>query len=1496
MKKKSEKIQDPAELRKLAEQQLVFRSDALINDEKRLLHELQVHQIELELQNEALQNALIQADEARSAAELAQERYTELFDFAPMAYFILDADDVIQKTNFSGAKLLGIERSKLSGQKFIHHVSPEDRPSFNRFLEEVFSNKNKRTCEIKLQTGETPCYIAIEATVNKTQNTCLMTALDISERKQHEEYQRESNAFITSILNSLTTQIAVLDTQGVIIAVNNAWIEFGKENGLTEASHNMLGVNYLDACKTKVDHFLCDEAETAYTGISGILAGGQQSFTLEYPCHSAYEQRWFRMTASPLKGTHYGAVVSHENITQRKVAERIAEQRHLDILEDQTEFICCFKADGTLLYVNQAFCKLFGKSSESLMGKTWNPIALSEDVPLIQEKLNSLSPSNPVVTIENRIVTAGGVIRWGQFVNRAFFDENGVICEMQSVGRDITEQKQAEVAIQLENRKIKGLLSTASDGIHILDEAGNIIEFSDSFAEMLGYSHEETARLNVVDWEAQIPKDQLGDFVKGLIAQARKFETKHRRKDGIILDVEINSNSVEIDGKHYLYASSRDITERKQMEEALRVAQKQIDLAMEFGEIGVWDLDLIHDTAWRSLEHDRIFGYESPPPEWGFEICLQHVVPLDRAVFSQAFEEAFLTGKLFFECRIIRPDQSLHWITARGRVLFDEKAKPMRMLGIVADITERKRVELEREQYFRFFHLSMDSMCIADPYGCFKQVNPRFMQLTGYEETELLAKPFLDFILPEDRQKTLDEMKQQVAGRPSMQFENRYVCKDGRVMLLSWSAYFDKSASVTYATAHDITDLRQAEEALRNSEQLFRTLAEAEPQIVWMTRPDGWNIYFNQHWVDYTGLTLEESYGHGWNTPFHPDDQKPAWDAWTLATQADEAYSLECRLRRKDGVYRWWLIRGVSLHYEVGNIVNWIGTCTDIEEIKQAEQKLKFAASVFTHAREGIMITADDGTIIDINEAFCLITGYCREEVLGNKPSLLKSGRHDKEFYAALWRSLIEKDHWYGEIWNRRKNGGVFPMIETISAMYDTLNNTRQYVALFSDITRLKEHELQLQHIAHFDALTSLPNRVLFADRLNHAMTQAQRRGQLLAVAYLDLDGFKSINDNHGHEAGDLLLMHISNFMKQTLREGDTLARMGGDEFVAILPDLTSTESSIPMISRLLAAAAQPVPADNLVFQVTASLGVTFYPQAEEVDADQLLRQADQAMYQAKLSGKNRYHFFDAVTDSNLRGHHENLNRIREALSAGEFVLYYQPKVNMRTGTVVGLEALIRWQHPERGLLPPSLFLPVIEDHLLAVEIGNWVIETALSQIDIWRDTGLHIPVSVNVSARQLQHAGFVEGLREALAAHPNVRPSSLELEVLETSALEDIVQVSQIIETCKGIGVEFALDDFGTGYSSLTYLKRLPFTFLKIDQSFVRDMLDDPDDLAILDGVLSLATAFSRQAIAEGVETLEHGNMLLHLGCELAQGYGIAHPMPAANILSWSAAWQPDP
>ncbi len=813
---------------------------------------------------------------------------------------------------------------------------------------------------------------------------------------------------------------------------------------------------------------------------------------------------------------------------------------------------------------------------------------------------------------------------------------------------------------------------------------------------------------------------------------------------------------------------------------------------------------------------------------------------------------------------------------------------------LLQSLAKREKSLKESEEHFRnFFEHNSSVMLLIEPSsGKIIDANAAAVAYYGYTKAQLTDASINDInILPpaqllEERKRALREQ------RNHFLFRHRLASGEVRDVEVYATPMETSGRSLLFNIVHDITDRKKFESMLLESEARLRAIIENEPECIKIVDAGGRLVHMNPAGLAMIEAdSLQQVAGYQVADLLAPEYRKNYMEMHQRVL-AGETAQFEFEIIGMKGRRRWLETHAVPMQ-DHGETVQ-LAVTRDITGEKRAEEKLHLAASVFTHAREGIMITDADGRVIDVNDTFTHITGYSRDEVLGEKPNILNSGHQSKEFYQGMWHDLIVNGHWYGEVWNRRKNGEVYAEMLTISAVRDNHDITRHYVALFSDITVIKEHEKQLEHIAHYDALTALPNRVLLGDRLHQAMSLAQRQDKRLAVAYLDLDGFKVINDSNGHETGDQLLMVAASRMKEALRDGDTLARLGGDEFVAVLFDICDIEASVPVLTRLLTAAARPVHVGNQVLQVSASVGVTFYPQAEEVDADQLLRQADQAMYQAKLAGKNRYHIFDAEHDRNIRGHHESLEHIRRALTRNEFVLYYQPKVNMRTGMIIGAEALIRWQHPEQGLLPPASFLPAIEDHELAVELGEWVIDTAMCQMELWHDAGLDIPVSVNICARQLQQANFVERLRMLLAAHPEIAPSCIELEVLETSALEDLARASQVINDCRELGVTFALDDFGTGYSSLTYLKRLPVARLKIDQSFVRGMLSDPDDLAILEGVLGLSTAFRREVIAEGVESAEHGAMLLQLGCELAQGYGIACPMPARELLDWSFTWKP--
>jgi len=562
---------------------------------------------------------------------------------------------------------------------------------------------------------------------------------------------------------------------------------------------------------------------------------------------------------------------------------------------------------------------------------------------------------------------------------------------------------------------------------------------------------------------------------------------------------------------------------------------------------------------------------------------------------------------------------------------------------------------------------------------------------------------------------------------------------------------------------------------------------------------------------------------------------------------------------------------------------------------QSVEEKLQLLARIFSDTNEGILITDAKQNIIDVNPAFCQITNYNKEEVIGKSPRILSSSKHTPEFYKNMWQTIDEHGHWQGEVWNRKKNGNLYAELLSISSLKDEHGNTLNYIGLFADITQSKEQQSKLELMAHYDVLTQLPNRALFTDRFNQAIAHCKRSKSLLGVCFLDLDHFKPINDNFGHNVGDQLLIEVAQRILKNIRAEDTVSRQGGDEFALLLGDIESFSQCEQMLKRIHHSLSQPYFINGECHNITASTGVTLYP-LDDANIDTLMRHADQAMYQAKLAGRHSYRLFNAEQDQKTIEKHHQLDEIQLALTNNELCLYYQPKVDMTTGKVFGAEALIRWLHPEKGLIPPLDFLPTIEGTELEISIGNWVINEALKQLNVWHKQGIILEISINISSNHLQSPHFVSELETALAKHTNVDAKFLQLEILESSALGDLYIIRNIIKTCiEVLGVGIALDDFGTGYSSLTHLKNLSADTIKIDQTFVRDMLDDPNDYAIINGVLGLASAFDRKVIAEGVETTEHGLMLLIMGCKQAQGYGIARPMPANVFPEWLKNYKPN-
>jgi len=553
-------------------------------------------------------------------------------------------------------------------------------------------------------------------------------------------------------------------------------------------------------------------------------------------------------------------------------------------------------------------------------------------------------------------------------------------------------------------------------------------------------------------------------------------------------------------------------------------------------------------------------------------------------------------------------------------------------------------------------------------------------------------------------------------------------------------------------------------------------------------------------------------------------------------------------------------------------------------ERKSAEDELKLAASVFNENVEAIMIADRDTNILRVNPAFCRITGYSIEDIVGQPTSVLKSGRQDPEFYAGFWQALLDNGVWQGEIWNRRKDGAVIPVWQTISVVRDRFGEVDHFISIFSDISEKKMSEERIYHLAHYDALTGLPNRMSFHNEFEEALSHAKRHGRRVALLFLDLDQFKLINDASGHPAGDELLKQVALRLKQTLREEDIVARLGGDEFTVLLDDIPSVEDVDLVAEKILQTLATPFHLDHSELVITTSIGISVFP-GDGDDASTLLKNADTAMYRAKAQGRNNSQFFTAEMKTHASERLRLESAMRAALKNNEFLLHYQPQVDTLSGEIIGLEALVRWQHPERGLIPPGVFIPVAEDSGLIVPLGEWIMKEACSQYRKWQDAGLEpVRIAVNLSGRQFVRQDL-RGMVEKLLDDAGIAPGAIELELTESTIMEHVEETVETLKTLRELGVYLSIDDFGTGYSSMAYLKRFTIDKLKIDQSFVRDLATDSDDAAIVIATIAMAHALNLTVIAEGVETEEQLQFLKDHGCEQMQGYYFSRPLPVDDI-----------
>ncbi len=684
---------------------------------------------------------------------------------------------------------------------------------------------------------------------------------------------------------------------------------------------------------------------------------------------------------------------------------------------------------------------------------------------------------------------------------------------------------------------------------------------------------------------------------------------------------------------------------------------------------------------------------------------------------------------------------------------------------------------------------------------------------------------------------------------------------------------------------------RRARLLLAGNEERLRLALDATRDGLWDWDVPQRRVFFSEGYAALLGLTPQAlgDTREDWAERLHPDDRERALQALGVEGNEDH-YENIYRMRHADGSYRWIHSRGRLLRDETGEPQRFLGIASDITQQRANDDSLRQAAAVFDATQEGVLVTDPQQRIVHVNPAFSRITGYSADEVLGQHPSLLKSGRHDKTFYQSLWHALQNRGAWSGEVWNRRKSGEIYPQWQCIRVIHDEQGRISHYVAVFSDITALKRSQRELDYLAHHDPLSNLPNRLLFTERIAHALersTGEQLRG---AVLLIDLDHFKHINESLGHNVGDLLLKEVGDRLQQDLPGGSTLARLGGDEFGLLCENCAEAPQAAELAQRLLRCLESPFRLDGHELYIGASIGISLFP--EDADSvEQILRNADSALFKAKSSGREGYAFYVQELTDYARQRVELASSLRHALDNHELRVYYQPLHDLHDGRQVGMEALVRWQHPQRGLVPPGEFIPIAEDNGLIGAIDAWVLEQACRQMVRWNAEGsaLHF-VAVNISSRLFSRGELDLKVAQVLA-ETGLNPAQLELEVTESAVMEDPTAAQVLLTRLRALGIRLAIDDFGTGYSSLARLKRLPVDKLKLDQSFVRGLPSDPEDAAIARAVIALGHSLDLKILAEGIEQQEQADFLRELGCDYGQGYYFGRPQPVAPSASVGSA-----
>ncbi len=1031
--------------------------------------------------------------------------------------------------------------------------------------------------------------------------------------------------------------------------------------------------------------------------------------------------------------------------------------------------------------------------------------------------------------------------------------------------------------------------------MHSIDESGHICNVNDQWLCETGYERNE-----VIGRKAgflMTPESAERAFYEVTPrfwreGSVRDVPYEYICKDGSIINVLLNCDiSEDLHGNRISLSVVRNVTGQVKANRAIKKSEKALKEAQALAHLGSWELDINNNDLYWSDEIYSIFEIDPKKFSPTYEGFLSAVHPDDRIRVNQAYSTSVANHTPYsLEHRLLMADGRIKHVQERCETFYDEVGNALRSIGTVQDITEHYQQEQKSAELHAMLQAlveaTSDAIFVKDIEGRYVLANNATASTIGATKNEIIGADDFKFFPVEIAEQFRANDRNTITLGKNVTYEELLQIDEKKMSYLATKGPLVINGEVrgTFGISRDITTRKQAQQQLAQAGEEWTEAMDQFDDAVYLVDLDNNLLRGNDNFYSMINSTPEEAVGKKTVDLIHKESDSSSCPVCKAKTERREVvitlegnnannplgYPIEVstKLIGKSGGDPTGIM--VSIH--------------DLRHSRKTESSIQLAAKVFSSSLNAILITDQTGIIQQVNPRFSEITGFSQEEAIGKSPNILKSDHHNEHFYQQLWSSLIENGQWEGEIWNRRKNGEVYPIWQSISSVHDASNKVSHYIGTFSDISEQKNSAERIHRLAHYDVLTNLPNRALFNDRFQHALDRAHRSGERVALIFMDLDRFKQINDSLGHSAGDALLSQVAQRLKQQIREDDTIARLGGDEFVISLEEISQDRDPKLVAEKLMRAFDKHFMVQGHELVVTSSIGISIYP-TDAQDADSLIKFADMAMYRAKAKGRNNYQFYSIEFSERMMERLVLESELRHAVARDELILHYQPQLDLDSGRLVGVEALIGWNHPERGMVPPGIFIPIAEESGLILDIGEWVLRSACKQAASWIDKGLDIDsVSVNLSGFQIQRGNIVEMVSHILE-ETNLPAAHLELEILETYIMQHAEQDFSVFNGLRELGVGLAIDDFGTGRSSLGYLKRLPVGKLKIDQSFVMDIPMDSDDMAIIKAIVALAQTMQLTVVAEGVETAEQVIFLKGLGCDLIQGFYFSHPISPEEI-----------